>query len=244
MWTNKEIKTALISGGTSGIGLAIVKKFLQNNITVSTFSNSKTEIKKTKNELKDYIKNKKLFIYQADITKKQNIKRVVDQSIKNLKHINVLVNNAGIAYFTKIDNLDIEKFEKMVYVNITGLVYLTSLVVPYKKKKKGTEIVLNISSIAGKRGTSMSECYAATKFAVQGFSQGLRREIVPEHIKIVTVCPGIVNTKIGKIRLKSKHQNKKTLLNPEDIAEIVYFIISEPIHVDIQDITVVPFEGI
>ncbi len=134
-----------------------------------------------------------------------------------------------------------DKFKKMVDINITGLIHLTSLVVPHMKKKKGIEIIVNISSLADKRGTSMSKFYASTKFAVQGFSQGLRKEVVPKHIKIVTVCPGIVDTKIAKIKIKSKKLKQKTLLNPEDIAETVYFIISEPVHVDIQDITLVPF---
>lgn len=237
---NTDTKNILISGGTTGIGRAIVEQLLTEGHKVATFSPEKDEDKALEEAHADLVESGQLLVLKGDVTKEKDVEKIVKKTIEAFGSIEVLINNAGLGYFTSVDMLDIDTFKKMIDVNVVGLTQLTAEVVPYMKKREGQELIINMSSIAGKHSSAESEFYAATKFAVQGLTEGLRKEVVPEDIKVTTVCPGIVNTELSQQR-EDVQQGLRPMLEPADIARVVSFIIQQPVHVDIQDITVVPF---
>ncbi len=165
-------RTVLISGGTDGVGKAAVKLFLANGNNVVTFSRSREKCDALGKELGS---RKNLLIETGDVAEKADLQRILKGAKERFGRIDVLVNNAGFGYFSYADEVDMEKVEPMLRTNVLGLELLTALVLPeMKERKKGT--IINISSISGKTSFPRSSFYSATKFAVMGFSEGLRHQ--------------------------------------------------------------------
>lgn len=243
---NNYIKQILISGGTEGIGHAIVESLINRNYKVATFSRSFEKIENLRKKFSGPIEKKQLKIFQADVTNEIQLKEMVDQLVTEWKHVDVLINNAGHGFYVDCDKVDMLQFQKMIDVNINGTVLLTKLLVPFMKIKKNGHII-NIASISGKRAFANGEFYSATKYAIMGYSEGIRNELKEFGIKVATICPGMVKTNFFS---SSEIDRRKQLLNgkepiamkPTDISRLVQFIIEESSHCNIQDITIVPFD--
>jgi len=239
------MKTALISGGSEGIGKGAVIQLLNDGFNVSTFSRDKSKCTALFNELKKKYPNDKFLVLEADVTDENSMKKVVDQTIKKFKNIDVLFNNAGIGYFADCDKLDLEKFQKMIQVNIIGVALLTKMVVLQMKKQR-SGLILNIASISGRVAFANGEFYSATKFAVMGYSEGIRNELKDFGIKVATLCPGMIRTnffdaKELERRMKIWKGKMPAMLEVEDINKIISLICNQPKHCDIRDIIVMPF---
>lgn len=237
------MKTILITGGTDGIGKAAVKKLLDEGHKVATFSRSKDKCDVLKAELG--ADNDKLLVLQGDVTNTDSIMNVVSSTLEKFKTIDVLVNNAGYGKFWEADEFDVEEFKAMINTNLVGLAEMTKEVLPVMKDNKSGQII-NISSIAGKRSFPQSEFYGATKFGVMGYSDGLRKEIAGQGIKVATVCPGMVKTSFFDAdelerRMKKSSGHSPVFLAPEDVARTISLIVNQSAHSDIQDLTVMPF---
>ena len=239
-------KTILISGGTSGIGKAAAKQLLQDGFKVAAFSREPAKVKKLKDELAKDFSPEQFLILTGDITNETSVKNVVGKTVKTFSRIDVLFNNAGYGYFTPVDKVDIKKFEAMIATNLVGQAILTKRVSPIMKKQKSGTII-NLVSISGKKSYAWGEFYAATKFGLMGYSEGLRDELKDFGIKVATVCPGMVKTnfftaKELQRRMKRLHLTKKPpMLNPEDVARAVSLIANQSSVSDIQDLTIMPF---
>jgi NADP-dependent 3-hydroxy acid dehydrogenase YdfG len=236
------MKTALISGGTSGIGKATVKQLLDDGFNVATFSSSKEKCEALKKEVKD----KKLLVLKGDVSSEKDVESIVKETIIRFGSIDVLVNNAGFGYFIHADTVDMAKFRKMLDVNVFGMALLTKFVVPgMKKRKKG--IIINIASISGRKVFPQGEFYSATKFAVIGYSEGIRMELREHGIKVCTICPGMVKTDFFTKedydrRMKTMWNGKEpVMLDPKDVAKLISFMCSQPAHSNIDDATIMPF---
>ena len=241
--TRFNAKTVLISGGTSGIGKAAVIELLKNGFNVSTFSTNKGKcdlLEKEQNKFRS-----KLFVQYGDVKQEKDLKRIVDSTLKRFGSIDILINNAGYGYFVESDKVDFKKFEDMLQVNLIGLSRLVSLVVPHMKKKK-EGLIINIASTAGKTSYPLGEFYSSTKFAVMGYSEGLRKELKEYGIKVSTICPGMIKTNFFKkeeIERRTKLNDGKSpvMLQVEDISRIIVFICAQSDNCDIQDLAVMPF---
>lgn len=241
----KNTKNILISGGTSGIGQAIVREMLEHNYYVATFSRSLSNVNNLRGLYADAIKEKRLQVFIANVTDENALVNVIDKILRFWPTIDILVNNAGFGFYTDCDKVNMKKFQDMIDVNVKGVVLLTKLVIPIMKKNRNGHI-LNIASISGKRSFANGEFYSATKYAIIGYSEGIRNELKDFGIKVATICPGMVKTKFFSAE---EIQRRKRLLNgrnpatmqPEDISRIVRFIIEESPNCNIQDVTIVPF---
>ena len=238
-------KTALISGGTSGIGKATTLQLLKDGFNVCTFSNNQKSCEALDGELKKQYNKGRFLVLQADVVDENNLEKVVDETIKKFKTIGILINNAGIGYFGDCDAADMAKFQKMIQTNLVGLALLTKLAVPHMKKQK-SGLIINMASISGKKAFANGEFYSATKFGVMGYSEGIRNELEESGIKVCTICPGMVKT--GFFDKEELERRKKAwkgeipkMLEVEDIARIINLICTQAEHCDIQDITVMPF---
>ncbi|MDP2586176.1 MAG: SDR family oxidoreductase [Candidatus Komeilibacteria bacterium] len=238
-------KTALISGGTSGIGRATAKQLLQDGFNVVVFSRDRSKVKKLQLELAEHFLYDRFLVLTGDIVREPSIKIVIAKTLKTFGKINVLFNNAGYGYFTEADKVDIKKFQAMLATNLIGQAILTKHVVPLMKKQKSGSII-NLVSISGKRALNNGEFYSATKFGLMGYSEGIRDELKSFGIKVSTVCPGMVKTNFFEeeelnTRIKQLKMGKRPkLLDAEDVARVVGLIANQSAKSDIQDIVIMP----
>lgn len=239
-------KTVLISGVTSGIGRATVFQLLKDGFSVSGFAPQVQKCRALSKELAQLFDPANFLILPADVRHEKSLKTVVAATLKRYKHIDVLINNAGYGFFVEPDAVDVKKYWDMIDVNVVGMARLTKLVVPHMKKRK-LGLIINLASIAGRRVGVKGSFYSATKFAVMGYSEGLRKDLASFGIKVSTVCPGLVKTnfltkKEYQRRMKEIwHNHEPTMLEAQDIAGAIGFICSQPAHAEVQDMLIMPF---
>ncbi len=236
-------KTVLISGGTSGIGRAAVLRLLEDGFNVAAFSRNKDKCDKLEKELKKH--EGKYLVLDADVADETAVKKVVEETIERFGSIDILINNAGVAYYVACDEVDTDKLHQMIHTNILGVMLLTKHVVPHMKKNK-SGLILNIASISGKSAFPKGEFYSATKYAIMGYSEGLRKELKEYKIKVSTICPGMIKTELfGEKELQRRKELWKgelpVMMEPEDISNVISMICSQPERCEIRDLTIMPF---
>lgn len=225
------MKTVLVTGASKGIGKAIAKKFAQNgcNIIIN-YNKSESKAKSLVKELSKY--NIRTLMVKADISNEDEVKKMIDLSIKTFGHIDILVNNAGICLTKQIQDYKLNDIEKLLSINTLGVILTTREVAKNMIANQIGKIV-NISSIWGKVGGSMETVYSASKGAIISFTLALAKELAPSNINVNCICPGVIETDMLK-PYSTEEKNilkESTPLNrlgqPEDIANAVYFLASD-----------------
>ncbi|HQY19351.1 MAG TPA: SDR family oxidoreductase [Ignavibacteria bacterium] len=222
-------KTVVITGASKGIGLSCAEIFLKNNYTV--INASRTNAKSIKDPDFHFIK--------TDVSKEADIKKLFQAVIKKFKKIDVLICNSGFGRFANLADTTTKDFDEMFSVNVKGL-YLCNRfgVKEMIKKKSGT--IINISSIGGKNGVATASIYSATKHAVMGLSRSLMAEVRKDNIRVVTICPGSVDTNFFDHPSAGLTANRETLLSPDDVAETCLLAVNLPDRALINEIEIRP----
>lgn len=233
-------KTAFITGATSGIGLATAKEFAKHNIKLILCGRRKERLEVLKNELE---KKTEVFTLTFDVADKNAVSQAISSLPSDFKHIDILINNAGNAHgLDPIQNGNIEDWDAMMDINVKGLLYVSKAIIPQMVTRKSGQII-NIGSSAGKEVYPKGNVYCASKHAVLAITEGMRIDLNPYGIKVGAVNPGLVETEFSKVRFKGDaiadtvYKGYKAL-QAEDVAEIIYFAVSRPPHVNIADILV------
>ncbi|TVZ52387.1 SDR family oxidoreductase [Dokdonia sp. Hel_I_53] len=239
-------KTIIITGASSGIGEATAHKLADNGANVVLMARSTDKLK----ELKSAIENNggKALVASGDVTKKSDFDNAVKEAVSEFGKVDGLINNAGLMPLSFIEKLKTDEWEQMVDVNIKGVLNGVAAVLPELKKNKGGHII-NISSMAAHRYFPGGAVYCATKSAVKMFSEGLRQELAPEYgINVTSIEPGAVETSLTDtitdedIKDKMKEMMEMTTLKAEDIANAIYYSLTQPARVNINDVYIVPSE--
>ncbi|MBR9845389.1 MAG: SDR family oxidoreductase [Algicola sp.] len=239
-------KVVIITGASSGIGEATALKLSKNGAKVVLTARREEKLK----ALRDKIKSNggDALVVTGDVTKPDDFKNVVDQSINTYGTVNALVNNAGLMPLSYVAKLKTDEWNTMVDVNIKGVLNGVAAVLPTLIKNNGGHII-NISSTAAYKYFPGGAVYCATKAAVKMFSEGLRQELAPEHnINITSIEPGAVDTELlhtitdEDIKEQLSGMKEMTRLEAEDIAEAIYYAISQPDRVNINDVYIMPTE--
>ena len=226
-----EGKVAIITGGTRGIGFAIAKKYLENNAKVIIFGSRNETVEKALKELKSLNDKYEVDGYYPNLTDEQNIEKTFNEIESKYGHIDILVNNAGISSRTKIEDYTDEEYEKISNLNIKSVYVCSKTAVKYLKKTKG--VILNTSSMVSIYGQPSGVMYPTSKFAVNGMTKSLARELAPLGIRVNAVAPGITNTDMVKNLPKEMIEPLiKTIPlgrigEPEDIANAFLFLGSD-----------------
>lgn len=186
-----ENKVAIITGGTRGIGLATVKLFIQNKAKVILFGSRSETVKNALLELESL--NMHAEGYYPDLSNYEDVSKVIEEIVKRYGHIDILVNNAGISAKEKIENTSLEDFKKIMDLNVNAMFNTIKAVVPYMKENNGG-VILNTSSMVSIYGQPSGVGYPTSKFAVNGLTKSLARELAPNKIRVNAVAPGIINT--------------------------------------------------
>lgn len=224
-------KVAIITGGTRGIGYAIAKKFLENKATVIIFGSRKESVDKAITSLKELDSSYEISGYYPNLTKEIELKEIFDSIKDKYGHIDILINNAGISSKTKIEDYTEEEFDKISSLNIKSVYTCSKMIIPYLKESHG--VILNTSSMVSIYGQPSGVMYPASKFAVNGITKSLARELAPYGIRVNAVAPGITNTDMVKNLPKELIEPLiKTIPlgrigEPEDIANAFLFLASD-----------------
>lgn len=236
-------KTALITGATSGIGKATASLFAKNNIRLvicGRRTKKLTELKKELSELTD------VTTLNFDVRFKENVKTAIESLPTNFKQIDILVNNAGNAHgLSTIQEGNIDDWDAMIDGNVKGLLYVSKAIIP-QMVKRNSGFIVNIGSIAGKEVYPNGNVYCASKFAVNALNKGMRIDLNKHNIRVSAIHPGAVETGFSDVRFKGNTQRAKSVykgynaLQAEDIADIIYFVVTRPYHVNIEDLVVYP----
>lgn len=184
-------KVAIITGGTRGIGLEIVKVFKENNAEVILFGSKKETVDKAISDLEK--ENISVEGYYPNLSNPQEIEEVIKEIINKHNKIDILVNNAGISANKKIEDTTYEDFEKIMDLNVNAIFNMIKAVVPYMKEQK-EGVIINTSSMVSIYGQPSGVGYPASKFAVNGITKSLARELGPANIRVNAVAPGVTNT--------------------------------------------------
>lgn len=215
-------KVAIITGASSGIGLAAAKLFFQNGAKCVLAARRKGLIDSIAKELEGSLP------IETDVTQKKSVENLVSESLKVFGRIDILINNAGILIYKPIEQCSQEELRDVMEVNYFGAVRCVNAILPIMKKQGGGAIV-NVASIAGKIGFPSLGYYAASKFAMVGYSQALRQELKQYGIFVSTICPGTVYTPMTEEIIEGAKKKGKNVLpiSAETVAEKILFAIEK-----------------
>ncbi len=238
-------KTIIITGASSGIGEATAKKLSQEGANVVLSARREDRLNSLKDEI---VKNGGMaLVVPADVTKKEDFKKVVSSTLEEFGSIDGIINNAGLMPLSYVKNLHTDEWDKMIDVNIKGVTNGVSAVLPTMMEQKSGNIV-NISSSAAHKYYPGGAVYCATKAAVKMFTEGLRAELAPHYgINVTSIDPGFVSTELtdtitdDEIKKDMEPMFKElTPLQAEDIAEAIYYSLSQPKRANINDVYIMP----
>lgn len=182
---------AVITGATRGIGFATAKLFLENNAKVVIFGSKEESVNKALDKLSEY-KDNVLGMY-PNLNNENEVADAFKKIVDKFGKIDILINNAGISSSTPLDNYTYEEFSKIMDLNVNAMFLCTKLVVPYMKENGGG-VILNTSSMVSIYGQSAGVGYPTSKFAVNGMTKSLARELGKYKIRVNAVAPGVINT--------------------------------------------------
>ncbi|WP_445757189.1 SDR family NAD(P)-dependent oxidoreductase [Polaribacter sp.] len=237
------MKTALITGATSGIGKATAQEFAKHKIRLILCGRREKRLQTLKEEL---LKLTEVTTLQFDVSKKEEVISAIESLPKNFNKIDILINNAGNAHgLSTIQDGNMDDWDAMIDINVKGLLYVTKAIIP-KMIAKNEGFIVNIGSTAGKEVYKNGNVYCASKFAVNALNKSMRLDLNDYNIRVSAIHPGMVETEFSEVRFKGDTERAKSVytgltpLQATDIADIIYFVISRPYYVNIEELVVYP----
>ena len=227
------MKVALITGASGGIGKATCEKFIQNGyFTIGMYNANHQAINDFKDELKAKDLDGYFFGVSVDFSRPSSLKDAFKVIENSFKHIDVLVNNAGVELYKLITDTTEEEWDRVFNVNMKSAYMLTNFCLKSMIERKEGKIV-NVSSIWGLAGGSCEVAYSASKSALIGYTKALAKELAPSNVNVNCVCPGVIDTKMNArlseeelLAIKSEIP-KGRLGKSEEVAETIYFLSSD-----------------
>ncbi len=237
------MKTILITGATSGIGLAAAKKLANEKNQLILCGRRQYKLDEIYEELS---KSVNVLSLCFDVSNKNEVNRILNDLPEEFRSIDILINNAGNAHgLDTIQEGSIEDWDNMIDINVKGLLYVSRAIIPKMVEKKNGHVI-NIGSLAGREVYEKGNVYCASKHAVNAISKAMRIDLNKTGIKVSEINPGLVETDFSNVRFKGDKDRAEKVyqgykaLQAEDIADIIEFVINRPGHVNIADILVLP----
>jgi short-chain dehydrogenase/reductase SDR len=215
---NLKGKTALVTGGGRGLGKAVALALAAEGVNVAITGRNENNLKSAVAEIES--KGVKSSYSVFDVTDKKQVFASLKKLQNDFGKFDILINNAGIAAFGGILEMDEEQWEDIVKTNLFGPYYVVKAVVPGMVEKKSGDVV-NISSTAGLKGNALTSAYSASKFGLIGMSESMMFELRKQNIRVTTLTPSTISTDMAKTDLKITDGNPEKVLQPEDFAELV-----------------------
>ncbi|MCH7683001.1 MAG: SDR family oxidoreductase [Gemmatimonadetes bacterium] len=238
-------KVAIITGASSGIGEATARRLAESGARVVLAARRVERLEALAADIER--REGTALVAPTDVTDERSVQRLARTALDAFGRIDILINNAGIMPLSPISKLRVEEWDRMIDVNIKGVLYCIAATLP-TMLEQGSGHIINVSSVAGRRPFPSGTVYSATKFAVRAISQGLRLELSPINgIRVTDIEPGVVATELTHHITDNETANRfqemwaeKTPLESIDIAETILFVLSRPDHVNVNEILVRP----
>ena len=236
-------ETALITGATSGIGMETAKVFAENGIHLVLCGRRKERLESLYEELSPLTD---IALLEFDVRDREAVAKAIDSLPEKFRDISILINNAGNAHgLDPINQGSLDDWDAMIDINVKGLLYISRAIIP-SMVAKGQGHIINIGSTAGKEVYPKGNVYCASKHAVDAINQAMRIDLNEHGIRVGAVNPGLVKTEFSDVRFKGDTERASSVykgfqpLTARDIADIIYFVINRPPHVNIADLVVMP----
>ena len=237
------MKTILITGATSGIGLAAAKKLANDKNQLILCGRRQQKLDEISKELSAITNVLSLCFNVSD---KNEVNKILENLPREFSSIDILINNAGNAHgLDTIQEGSLEDWDNMIDSNVKGLLYVSRVIIPKMIENQNGHII-NIGSLAGREVYEKGNIYCATKHAVNAISKAMRIDLNKTGIKVSDINPGLVETDFSNVRFKGDSDRAEKVyqgykaLEAKDIADIIEFVIHRPSHVNIADILVLP----
>jgi 3-hydroxy acid dehydrogenase / malonic semialdehyde reductase len=239
-------KTILITGASSGIGMACAKLFAATGAKVILCARREDKLKHLATKLKTEHPECNTFSLPLDISNAEAVNSSISSLSPDWRQIDILINNAGLALdLCPIHEAKTEDINAMIDTNIKGLIYVSQAVIKIMLQRQSGHII-NIGSISGRQVYPGGTTYCATKFAARALSEGMKMDLHHTPIRVSLINPGMVNTEFSSVRYSGDQKRADstyrgfTPLNAEDIAETVFFVAQAPAHINIADVQINP----
>ncbi|HBC4765762.1 TPA: SDR family oxidoreductase [Staphylococcus aureus] len=224
-------KVAVVTGAGSGIGEAIATLLHEEGAKVVLAGRNKEKLQNVANQLaQDSVK-----VVPTDVTKKEEVDELIKIAQQTFGGLDIVINSAGQMLSSKITDYQVDEWDSMIDVNIKGTLYTAQAALPTMLEQSSGHLI-NIASISGFEVTKSSTIYSATKAAVHTITQGLEKELAKTGVKVTSISPGMVDTAITA----AYNPTDRKKLEPQDIAEAVLYALTQPKHVNVNEITVRP----
>lgn len=236
---NIEGKVVVITGASSGLGEITARYLAAEGAIVILGARRNERITALAAEIAS--RGGKALAMKTDVTDKDQVKRLVDAAVEKFGRVDVIVNNAGLMPVSPLDRLKIDEWDRMIDVNIKGVLYGIAAALPYMQEQRGGHII-NVSSVAGHTVSPGFAVYSATKHAVLALSEGLRQEVTEYNIRTTVISPGAIATElpdsISDAAMSERLQKfyARVSIKPDAFAHAVAYAISQPDDVDINEI--------
>jgi len=238
MSNNIEGKVVVITGGSSGLGEAAARHLSAAGATIVLGARRVERMQALTSELA--AEGRKAAFLATDVTDRAQVGKLVDLAVEKFGRIDVMLNNAGLMPSSPLERLKVDDWERMVDVNIKGVLYGIAAALPHMRRQKSGHFV-NVSSVAGHKVRAGGAVYAATKHAVRALTEGLRQEVKPYHLRTTTISPGAVATELPDSATETDirdafRQFYEIAVPADSFARAVAYAISQPDDVDINEI--------
>ncbi|HTK81750.1 MAG TPA: SDR family NAD(P)-dependent oxidoreductase [Bacteroidota bacterium] len=231
-----EKKTAIVTGAGKGIGKAIALALSSAGANVVVAARTQSDIDGVAHQIREA--GGSALSVRADVSKEEDVRQLVSQTLNRFGRIDILINNAGIGSFANVESLSVEKFDRMWEVNVRGVFLCSRAVIPAMSQQKSGDII-NIASLAGRNAFVGGAGYCSTKWALVGFARCLMLEVRAHNIRVITLCPGSVDTDFGDHE-KGAPRSQGIIPTADDVAQVVVDTISMPRHVMVSEVDIRP----
>jgi NADP-dependent 3-hydroxy acid dehydrogenase YdfG len=236
-------KVALITGASSGMGAAAAVRLARDGARVVLAARREDRLKQVAEQVRQA--GGEPLICLTDVARLDNIQAMIARTMETFGRIDVVYNNAGLMRVAPIEQLTHDDIEQMVNVNVLGAIRVLKEVVPILKKQD-SGLIINVSSVLGRKTRANAWAYAATKWGITAINEGLREELVGTKIRVCALQPGVVDTELFDAFEvhPAKWQKITHMVKAEDVAELIAFIVSRPWHFNINEVLFRPTQQV
>ncbi|HEX6817591.1 MAG TPA: SDR family NAD(P)-dependent oxidoreductase [Ktedonobacterales bacterium] len=242
---------ALVTGASSGIGEAAARALAAQGASVALAARRRERLDDLAREIGK--EGGRTLVIETDVTDKEQARAAVERTVAELGRLDTLVNNAGVMLLGPIENAPLDEWDRMVNLNVLGLLYTAHAALPYLLKAaedspRRVADLINVSSVAGRVARNGNGVYATTKFGVVAFSESLRQEVTKRHVRVAVVEPGVVTTELqshmrDEVRQRSMQRFADVEpMQAEDIADAILYIVTRPRRVALNELLIRPTE--
>lgn len=237
-------QVALVTGASSGIGAATARELADAGASVALAARREDRLESLADEIET--EGGEALVVPTDVTEETQVREMVDTTVSELGGLDVLVNNAGVMLLEPVATADPDDWQQMLDLNVQAVMVASQAALDVMQERGEGDIV-NLSSVAGRKAYAGSSGYNASKFGVTAFSESLREEVADSDVRVTSIEPGFVDTELPE-HIPDEDQREMvdemlegiTPLEPEDVARSIRFAVSQPTHVDINELLIRP----